>query len=164
MVTIRRATEADSQGIVLVMRTVVAERAYSAIDEAWTIDEERRYLRSLSAREALHVAIADSGQIVGVQSFDLWAPSMQSMRHVGQLGTFQLPEWRRRGVGGELFQRTVLFARSAGYSKIAIQVRASNVHAQAFYQRLGFQECGRLRRQVRIDGQEDDEVLMEYFL
>ena len=29
---------------------------------------------------------------------------------------------------------------------------------------LGFQDCGRLSRQVVIDGIEDDEVLMELFI
>jgi ribosomal protein S18 acetylase RimI-like enzyme len=41
--------------------------------------------------------------------------------------------------------------------KLVIQVRASNRAAQAFYKRLGFVECGRLRAQVIIDGREDDE-------
>ena len=36
--------------------------------------------------------------------------------------------------------------------------------AQAFYKRLGFVECGRLRAQVMIDGVEDDEIVMELFL
>ena len=30
-----------------------------------------------------------------------------------------------------------------------------------FYQRLGFVECGRLRRQVVIDGLEDDEIIFD---
>jgi hypothetical protein len=33
-----------------------------------------------------------------------------------------------------------------------------------FYTKLGFVECGRLSRQVVVDGREDDEVLMECFL
>ena len=45
-----------------------------------------------------------------------------------------------------------------------IQVRGSNTSAQSFYQRLGFVQCGRLTRQVVIDGQEDDEIIMELFL
>ena len=36
--------------------------------------------------------------------------------------------------------------------------------AQAFYRRLGFRDCGRLARQVILDGVEDDEVLMEWFV
>ena len=86
------------------------------------------------------------------------------MLHVAQVGTFLVPEWRRRGVGRVLFGTTETFARSVGYSKMIVQVRASNIPAKAFYQRLGFRACGRLARQVRIDGVEDDEILMELFL
>jgi ribosomal protein S18 acetylase RimI-like enzyme len=45
-----------------------------------------------------------------------------------------------------------------------IQVRASNLTAQAFYRSIGFVECGRLKDQVIIDNHMDDEILLEYFL
>jgi ribosomal protein S18 acetylase RimI-like enzyme len=80
------------------------------------------------------------------------------MAHVGQLGTFVLPEWRGKGVGRQLWCATESFARRAGYRKLAIQVRASNTAAQAFYRRLGFHECGRLTRQVMIDRVEEDGI------
>jgi len=145
-----------------VLAVIAAERIHSAIDRAWTVEEERRYLESLSPREVLHVAIDASQGIVGLQSLDLWSPLLNSMAHVGQVGTFLLPEWRGRGVGRQLWIATVSFARDAGYRKLVIQVRGSNTAAQAFYRRLGFQDCGRLSRQVIIDGVEDDEVLMEF--
>ena len=110
------------------------------------------------------MAETEAGIIAGVQSLDLWAASIQSMRHVAQLGTFLLPEWRGLGIGRRLFQATNEFARVAGYRKLVIQVRASNGPAQSFYKRLGFEVCGRLARQVIIDGIEDDEILMELFL
>jgi ribosomal protein S18 acetylase RimI-like enzyme len=164
-VHVRRATPADAAGITHVLETVAAERIYSAIDKAWTVEQEARYLESLSPRETIHVAIAvDQPIIVGFQSLDLWSPSIASMSHVGQIGTFLLPEWRRHGVGRQLWSATESFAREHGYRKIVIQVRASNITAQSFYRRLGFQECGRLTRQVIVDGVEDDEVLMELLL
>ena len=163
-ITVRKATEADAPGLVAIVQAIAAERIHSAIDVPWTVKEERKYIASLSNREAVHVAVTTSGQIVGFQSLDLWAPTLKSMMHVAQLGTFLLPEWRRRGVGRLLFRTTEAFARSAGYSKMVIQVRASNESAKEFYRRLGFRACGRLKRQVRIDGLEDDEILMELFL
>jgi RimJ/RimL family protein N-acetyltransferase len=102
--------------------------------------------------------------VIGYQSLDLWSPLLSSMAHVGQLGTFILAGWRRRGVGRALFHATESFARSAGYRKFLIQVRSSNTASQLFYQQLGFVPCGRLTRQVVVDGQEDDEILMELFL
>jgi ribosomal protein S18 acetylase RimI-like enzyme len=161
---IYRASEADSEGILAVLKIVAAERVYSAIDHPWALDQERLYLRSLSSREATHVAVAESGEIIGFQNLDLWAAAVHSMSHVRQIGTFLLPAWRRHGVGHALFRFTQAFARDADYSKFVIQVRASNSSAQAFYKSLGFRECGRFSRQVRIDDQEDDEIMMEYFL
>jgi ribosomal protein S18 acetylase RimI-like enzyme len=86
------------------------------------------------------------------------------MDHVGQLRTFVLRPWPGRGVGRQLAAHTFAFARAAGYDKLVIFVRASNAGAQAFYTRLGFTPCGRLTRQVKIDGEYDDEVAMELFL
>jgi ribosomal protein S18 acetylase RimI-like enzyme len=159
--SIRRALTADAAGIAAVLATIAAERIHSAIDRAWTVEEERRYLESLSPREALHVAVDHAGQIVGLQSLDLWSPHFTSMAHVGQLGTFILPEWRGHGIGRLLWDATAAFARDAGYRKLVIQVRGSNTAAQAFYRRLGFKDCGRLADQVIIDGVADDELLME---
>lgn len=166
-VTIRRAAPADGAGIAAVMGTIAAERIHSAIDRAWSAGEEERYLASLSTREALHVAIhATEGieRIVGMQSVERWSSVLPSMAHVGQVGTFLLPECRRLGIGRQLWIATQAFARDAGYRKLVILVRASNTNAQAFYQGLGFRVCGRLTRQVEIDGVEDDEVMMELFL
>ncbi len=160
---IRRASPRDAAGIVAVLEAVAAERVHSAIDRVWTVDQEMRYLESLSPREAFHVAIDVAQGIVGFQSLDLWSPQLSSMAHVGQVGTFLLRKWRGQGVGRQLWSVTESFAREAGYRKLAIQVRGSNVAAQAFYRHLGFCECGRLTSQVMIDGVEDDEVLMEFF-
>jgi ribosomal protein S18 acetylase RimI-like enzyme len=144
-----------------VLEVIAAERIHSALDRAWTVEEERRYLESLSPREAIHVAVDDMQGVVGLQILDRWSTTLNSMAHVGQVGTFVLPEWRARGLGRQLWSATVAFARDAGYRKFVIQVRSSNTAAQAFYRHLGFHDCGRFARQVIIDGVEDDEVLME---
>jgi GNAT superfamily N-acetyltransferase len=127
---IYRASEADSEAILAVLEIVAAERIYSAIDRPWALEQERSYLRSLSLREATHVAATESGEVVGFQTLDLWAAVVPSMSHVGQIGTFLLPAWRRQGAGHALFRVTQSFARDAGYGKFIIQVRASNSSAQ----------------------------------
>lgn len=161
---IRPALPEDAAGVVAVFIVITAERIHSAIESAWTVEQERRYLESLSPRGAIHVAVDESGEIVGLQIIDLWSSTLTSMAHVGQIGTFILPEWRSRGVGRQLWSVTLPFARAAGYRKLVIQVRGSNTSALGFYRHLGFENCGRLTGQVLIDGVEDDEVLMELFL
>jgi L-amino acid N-acyltransferase YncA len=162
--TVRRAVPADAPGIVAALAVVVDERVHSAIDSVWSVEQERRYLESLSAREAIHVAVDGADRIAGLQILERWSAVLNSMAHVGQVGTFLLPAWRGRGVGRELWKVTAVFAREAKYQKLVVQVRATNAHARAFYRGLGFAECGRLSRQVVIDGTPDDEILMELFV
>lgn len=161
---VRRASPDDAAGITSVLEAVVKERVYSAIERAWSVEQQRTYLTSLTGREAVHVAVASSGELFGYQSLDLYSALLTSMAHVAQLGTFLMPQWRGHGAGRALFLETSRFAKSSGYEKIVIQVRSSNTSAWGFYKRLGFVECGRLKRQVIIDGHVDDEILLEYFL
>ncbi len=162
---VRRATPDDADSIVAIWRAIVAETIFSAVDRPFTAEGEREYLQSLSQREAVFVAeTADAGAIVGFQSIDQWTKLFHSMDHVGQLGTFVVHEWRGRGVGRQLAEKTMSFARSTGYEKLVVFVRASNTGAQRFYAGLGFLPCGRLARQVRIASACDDEIMMEMFL
>ena len=161
-ILIRRAMPDDAASINAIWEVIAAEKIYSAIDKPFTIEEERAYIQSLSEREGVFLAEID-GNVVGFQSLDLWARSIHSMEHVGQLGTFALPEWRKHGVGQALARHTLAFARAHGYEKLVIFVRASNTSARKFYAGLGFKECGRFARQVRIDAKYDDEILMEKF-
>jgi hypothetical protein len=88
---IRRATVDDAEGLSTVLTSVVAERVHSAIDRAWTGDQQRSYLASLSSREVFHVAIAASGDMIGYQSLDLYSPVLASMAHVGRSAPFSCP-------------------------------------------------------------------------
>src|SRR5258708_3423352 len=126
LITIRKATEADAPGLVAILEGIAAERVHSAIDVVWPVERQRMYIASLSDREIVHVAVTKSGEMVGVQVLELWEPTIASMQHVSQIGTFLVADWRRRGVGRQLFKTTEAFARSAGYSKMIAQVRASN--------------------------------------
>jgi ribosomal protein S18 acetylase RimI-like enzyme len=161
---VRRATADDAEAILTILDIISRHRVFTAIDEPWSADQQRRYISCLSVREALHVGEQPAGTIVGYQTLELWAPTLKSMSHVGEIGTFVAPERQRRGIGEALFRTTLQFASNAAFRKFVVQVRSANTGAQAFYQRLGFRECGRLARQVRIDGRDDDEILMEYFM
>lgn len=162
-VDIRRATIQDAAGISVIWEAIVSERDYSAVAHAFTPEEEQAYIESLKPREAIFVA-AEGSQVVGFQSLDQWVRYTSSMDHVGQVGTFVLRDWRGRGIGRQLAERTFAFARESGYEKLVIMVRAKNRGANSFYSSLGFVECGRLTRQVKIAGDYDDETLMERFL
>jgi len=161
---IRPATPDDAAALVSLLEDIARERIHTAIDAPWSADVQRRYILDQSPREAIHVAESPDGAMLGYQVLALCAASIPSMSHVGQLGTFLAPNARRLGIGRALFTATLAFAGAHAYRKFVIQVRSSNSAAQAFYQSFGFTPCGLYSRHVLIDGVEDDEVLMEYFL
>jgi ribosomal-protein-alanine acetyltransferase len=52
------------------------------------------------------------------------------------------PAYRRRGVGGSLFQWLDDMSRLAGVGRVGLELRADNQEARAFYERLGFRAIG----------------------
>jgi ribosomal protein S18 acetylase RimI-like enzyme len=162
-VTIRRATSEDAASISAIWEVVCAERVYTAVNRPFTPQQERDYIASLSDREGVFLAEVEN-RVVGFQSLDLWAKYTDSFDHVGVMGTIILPAWRRQGIGHRLAEHVLDFARASGYEKIVVYVRAGNVGARAFYRSLGFVPKGVLARQVKIDGQYEDEVFLELFL
>jgi hypothetical protein len=107
---IRRAVPGDAEEMVAVLRSIVAEKVYTAIDRPWPVEGQRSYLSSLSTREAVHVAeqVCDSGteQQSGSAKL-LQANGFLRVRKAGQAGENRRAG-RRRG-----FIRTVLVRETA---------------------------------------------------
>ncbi|HID61307.1 MAG TPA: GNAT family N-acetyltransferase [Anaerolineae bacterium] len=162
-IKIRPVTLDDAEGVLEVLNSVIQERKHSSFDRMLTVEEERQFIASLGERSGLFVAELD-GRIVGFQSIEPFATYTSAMDHVGIMGTFVHADFRGQGIGRQLAEASFKFAREKGYEKAVIYVRASNKAAQEFYQKLGFVPKGTLEKQVKIDGEYDDEVFMEMFL
>jgi ribosomal-protein-alanine acetyltransferase len=94
----------------------------------------------------------DAGQIVGAAALRTAGDEAEVLN----LGV--APSLRRRGLGRELLAAAISDARHAGAARIFLEVRESNLGAQAFYRNLGFAEIGRRRAYYR-DPAEDALVL-----
>lgn len=162
-VKIRPVTLDDAEGVLEVLNSVVQERKYSSFDRILTVEEERQFIASLGERSGFFVAELDD-RIVGFQSIEPFAAYTPAMNHVGIIGTFVHADFQGQDIGRQLAEASFKFAREKGYEKAVIYVRASNKAAQEFYQKLGFVPKGTLEKQVKIDGEYDDEIFMEMFL
>lgn len=67
--------------------------------------------------------------------------------HVNNLGVW--PDSRRRGVGGALLGAALELAARCGAVEAVLEVRASNLPAQAMYERFGFAVVGQRRNYYR---------------
>ena len=118
-IVIRKASIADAEAISSIWEVICAERKFTAINKPFTPRQEREYISSLSDREGIFIAELEK-QIIAFQSLDLWAKFTDSFDHVGQIGTFILPKWRRNSIGKQLADYTFQFARLNGYKKLVI--------------------------------------------
>lgn len=77
----------------------------------------------------------------------------------GHIVTFAVREaYRRRGIGELLLDRTFAVANEEGIPVLTLEVRASNVPAQALYEKWGFNRLG-LRKRYYSDNKEDAVIM-----
>ena len=76
--------------------------------------------------------------------------------HVATIGTH--PAWQRRGLGAWLLLHLIDESVARGAVEVTLEVRKSNLAAQALYSQFGFEKVGRRRRYYRDTG--EDALLM----
>jgi [ribosomal protein S18]-alanine N-acetyltransferase len=64
------------------------------------------------------------------------------------------PDWRRRGIGLQMLFALDELSRSMQARRMTLEVRVSNVSAQALYARFGFSVVGRRQRYYTDDGED----------
>jgi ribosomal-protein-alanine N-acetyltransferase len=70
------------------------------------------------------------------------------------------PAQQRRGLAGFLLQHLLMIARAAGVRLMLLEVRVSNLAAQALYQRFGFRQLGQRKAYYPAEGGREDARVM----
>lgn len=98
-------------------------------------------------------------------SLRLFSGEMHTLhRHVADLGLFVLKPYRLLGIGTQLMKRALAWANDRHLEKITLSVFAINQPAIRFYRRFGFQQEGRLVRQIQSDQEYIDLLQLALFL
>jgi RimJ/RimL family protein N-acetyltransferase len=163
VIRIREAEPGDARGLVDLAQSVGREPgAFLLTTESWRgVAEERRFIKSLRRNlDALLLVVDDRGVIVGRLS--VARDPHPASRHVADLGLMVAAEYRRRGIGIALLDRTVDWARAMGVRKLELHVFPWNEPAIALYEKYGFEREGLRRRHYVRDGDEVDAILMAY--
>jgi ribosomal-protein-alanine N-acetyltransferase len=113
---------------------------------AWSWNENR-IERCLRNRDCVVLAARDRRRVVGFAIMEFYAIH-------AHLNLFAVqPGYQRQGIGRQLLEWLEASARTAGIFKIHLELRASNVGALAFYEKLGYRTTG--RKAAYYDGRED---------
>ena len=128
----------------------VAELDRISFSLPWT---ERSFQFEVSSNPASRCWVAEQGgQIIGVVVAWLLLDEV----HIATIAT--RPEFRRQGIAQALLAHVLKLGAKDGALSSFLEVRASNVAAQAMYHKFGYEETGRRLRYYKDNG--EDAILM----
>lgn len=102
----------------------------------------------LENQQALYLVARETEKTVGY--IGMWIVLDEG--HITNLAVH--PDYRRRGIGRLLLETLVRESAKRGIQRLTLEVRRSNLAAQALYRGLGFKETG-VRHRYYQDNRED---------
>jgi RimJ/RimL family protein N-acetyltransferase len=169
-VTIRSAQISDVEGVLEQIKSVLAERKYTAttIDDDmsdFTVDKEKEWInKHIEQPGHLFIVAEVDSKIVG--SVDLRNGNHKRTQHVGILGITVIKEFRGLGVGKALMETLLNWASDNPLiEKVSLEVFGINKPAIGLYSKLGFIEEGRKIKAIKLGPDSYiDSILMYKFI
>jgi RimJ/RimL family protein N-acetyltransferase len=157
--TIRPILESDIAAFRDAVGVVRAERKYILPGPPGSLAATQAFVMGNIASGVPHWIVEEAGRLVGWCDITR-APDNEAFRHVGRMGMGLLPEARGRGFGEKLLRAAMDAGWAFGFTRIQLEVFATNARAIALYRKLGFVDEGVRRAALCIDGVYIDEVMM----
>jgi len=160
---IRRAEPGDAEGLTRLGEAVGSEpEGWLVTTNGWReVSDERRYLRAIRRYPNAAVFVAEEeGRIVGRLS--IARDQHPASRHVADLGLMVARSHRRRGIGTQLLEAALDWARHSEVRKLELHVFPHNEAAIKLYENFGFVPEGYRRGHYRRGNEYVDAILMAY--
>ena len=141
---------------------VACERRYLAFVQAPPLESAREFVRSNIAHNIPQFVAVRGEEVIGW--CDISPMRLEGFRHCGRLGMGVHKDFRGRGLGQRLIDRTIADAKQKGLERIELEVFASNTPAIKLYEKVGFVVEGVKKKARKLDDIYDDLVEMALFI
>lgn len=112
-------------------------------------------------RGGMHIGRID-GELACI--FSLSCNPRRRLAHTGEIALSVRKKYWHIGVGSAIMEALIELAKEASLKNVELGVYADNERAIALYKRFGFEEIGRHRGRMCVDGEYYDEILMDLHL
>lgn len=129
-----------------------------------TVEQEIEHIKRISNDvNTLMILGIVNDTIVSVSQIS--SPNRKRIVHNSELSISVKKEYWRSGIGGAVMIELIKFAKENGDIKtISLGVKANNCNAVIMYERFGFIKVGVHRDYFNVNGNFDDEILMDLYL
>ncbi|WP_346962130.1 GNAT family protein [Clostridium sp.] len=164
---LRRPKEDDAEAMIEYLNIVGGESdnlLFGKNEFRLTVEQEREHIENININDnALMLLGIIDNQIVSVSQVS--ASNRKRIAHNSELAISVKKECWGMGVGTAVMEALIDFAKNHETIKtISLGVKASNKKAQHLYEKLGFEKVGVHRNFFNIDGNYDDEILMDLYI
>ncbi|MCQ6268701.1 GNAT family N-acetyltransferase [Fictibacillus sp. WQ 8-8] len=165
--TIRKATEADAEQILIHIQKVLEAYpdflASSPEEFNTTLEEEKEWIASHEKHGLLLVAEVEQ-KIIGLLNFRL--STRKKFCHQGMFGMSIQEPYTDQGIGSSLLQHLLEWAKKdERVEKVSLEVFSNNKRALHLYEKFGFIEEGRRKKNAKLrPGYYVDDIYMSQFV
>ncbi len=168
-ITIRHVKKSDVEGVWNNFNAVVEEGIYLPVFLPVRSEFEKRSWFENIKRENEVCIVANISSLKSphniVGQCEISNIEWEASTHVGSLGIIVRIEFRDLGIGLQLIDLAIRESkRINNKEKIILSCFSSNERALNLYEKLGFQEIGRRKKQFYMDSTYSDEVLMDLWI
>jgi RimJ/RimL family protein N-acetyltransferase len=164
---LRKPMEEDASAMIEYLNIVGGESDNLLFGEnefRLTVEQEKEHIKNMNEDDnALMLLGVIDNQVVSISQVN--APNRKRIAHNSELAISVKKEYWSIGVGTAVMEELIDFAKNHDTIKtISLGVKASNKKAQHLYEKLGFEKVGVHRDFFNIDGNYDDEILMDLYI
>lgn len=163
---VRKALAKDAEKIINYLKKTVTQTdflSYTLDEFKVTISQEVKYIQNLSKPNSVFF-IAEIGEEV-VGKVTMIGGKTSRTEHVAELSMSVDKDYWGRKIGSKLLQQALDWAFQSGIiTKVVLKVNHNNPVAISLYQRFGFQKEGKLKNDLKVNGEYVDSILMAKIL
>lgn len=164
---LRRPIVEDAKSIIKYLNIVGGESdnlLFGKDEFTLSVENEMEYIKNISddANILMVLGIIDN-TIVSVAQIS--CPNRKRISHNSEIAISVKKDCWSKGIGSATMTELIKFAKEHGTIKnISLGVKASNINAMCMYEKFGFEKIGIHKNYFNINGDFDDEILMDLYI
>jgi len=165
-ITLRPAVPEDAREIINTVSSVSLERSYVLMEKYGKDEEaEQKYITDMDREHNLLLVAVGDGVVVGsLAALQADGGHNPQTVHILNIGLHLMKTYRGLGIGTQMLQYAIDWAREKGFKKLEANIFTANKRSLRLFNHAGFEEEGTRRKQYRIGSEYIDEVIMAKFL